>query len=87
MAKVLGQHPNFGFFTDVLVNGTDYHFTSKLSQDERKAELMTMIHRGNHQSVKQDSKEVARLLPKDVLLGFSLPKFPEVVPPIAKAMV
>jgi hypothetical protein len=83
MEKVLGQHPNFGFFSDVLVNGMDYCFTDELSEDERKAKLLAMIHQGNHQSLKEDSQEVAKLLAKDVLHRFS----PEVVPDIAKAMV
>jgi hypothetical protein len=65
----------------------DYHFTSKLTQDERKAKLMAMIHHGNYQSVKEDSKEAAKLLTRDVLHGFSLPVSPEIVLTIAKAMV
>jgi hypothetical protein len=74
MEKILGQHPNFEFFADMLVNRMDYPFTSKLSaEDKRKTKFTAMIHRGNHQSVKEDSKEVAKLLAKDVLHGFVLP--------------
>jgi hypothetical protein len=87
MAKILGQHPNFAFFSEVLVNGMDYRFKEELSEDERKAELDAMILRGNHQSVKEDSAEVAKLLAKDVLHGFSLPISPDVVTGMPKAMV
>jgi hypothetical protein len=87
MEKVLGRHPNFEFFSNVLVNGMDYHFKSELTEDKRKAELAAIMTRGNHQSVQEDSKKVAKLLAKDVLHGFSLPVSPDVVPHIAKAMV
>jgi hypothetical protein len=46
-----------------------------------------MILRGNHQSVKEDSEEVAKLLAKDVLHSFSLPVSPDIVPAIPRAMV
>jgi hypothetical protein len=85
--KILGQHPNFGFFSDVLVAGMDYHFTDELSEEQRKAELDAMIERGNHKSVQEDSLEVGKLLAKDVRHGFSLPVSPEIVPKIKKAMV
>ncbi len=51
------------------------------------AKLLAMIHRGNHQSVKEDSEKAAKLLAKEVLHGFLLPISPAVVPDIAKAMV
>jgi hypothetical protein len=87
MEKVLGRHPNFEFFSNVLANGMDYHFKSELTEDERRAELAAIITRGNHQSVQEDSGEVAKLLAKDVLHGFSLPVSPDVVPNIVNAMV
>jgi hypothetical protein len=87
MEKVLGQHPNFEFFSNVLANGMSYHFKTKLSDENRKAELAAIMTRGNHQSVQEDSEEVAKLLAKDVQHGFSLPVTPDVVPDIAKAMV
>jgi hypothetical protein len=87
MKKILGQHPNFDFFSEVLTNGMTYRFKDELSEDQRKAEMEAMIQRGNHQSVKEDSVEVAKLLAKDVLHGFSLPVHPDIVPNIAKAMV
>jgi hypothetical protein len=87
MEKILGRHPNFSFFSEVLTNGMDYHFTEELSEEQRKAEVRAMITRGNHQSVKEDWQEVAKLLEKDVLHGFSLPVHPDVVPDITRAMV
>jgi hypothetical protein len=87
MEQILGRHPNFRFFSDFLVNGMNYHFKDELSEDQRQAKLTVMILRGNHQSVKEDSKEVAKLLAKDVLHGFSLPVSPEIVPTIPRAMV
>jgi hypothetical protein len=87
LEKVLGGHPNFGFFADVLKNGMSYHFTNELSEEERKAEVEAMIKRGNHKSVQEDSEEVRKLLEKDVLHGFSLPVDPSIVPNIPGAMV
>jgi hypothetical protein len=46
-----------------------------------------MMTRGNHQSVQEDSEEVAKLLAKDVFCGFSLPVLPELAPDLAQAMV
>jgi hypothetical protein len=37
--------------------------------------------------VQEDSNEVAKLLAKDALHGFSMPVSPEIVPGVAKAMV
>lgn len=85
--KVLGGHPNFGFFADVLKNGMSHHFTNELSEEERKAEVEAMIKRGNHESVQEDSEAVSKLPEKDVLHGFSLPVNPSIVPSIPGAMV
>jgi hypothetical protein len=87
LTKILGQHPNFEFFSDVLSNGMDYRFTTELSEEERETELAAMIERGNHKSVQEDSGEVSKLLEKDVLHGFSLPVSPDIVPLIKHAMV
>jgi hypothetical protein len=87
LEKILGRHPNFGFFSEVLANGMDYRFTEQLSEEQRKAEVTAMMERGNHQSVQEDSDEVAKLLAKDVLQGFSLPVSPDLVPDLAHAMV
>jgi hypothetical protein len=72
MEKVLGQHPNFEFFSEVLANGMSYHFKTELSEDKRKVELEAIMTQGNHQSVQEDSQEVAKLLAKDVQHGFLL---------------
>jgi hypothetical protein len=87
MEIVLGWHPNFGFFSNILVNGMDYHFTSELSKEERKAELAAIMTQGIDQSVQEDSEEVPKLLAKDIHHGFLLPVSSVVVPEIAKAMV
>ena len=87
LEKILGQHPNFRFFSKILADGMDYRFTNELSEEQRKAEVAAMMERGNHQSVQEDSEEVAKLLAKDVLQGFSLPVLPELVPELAHAMV
>jgi hypothetical protein len=87
LEKILGNHPNFGFFSDILANGMDYSFTEELSEDQRKAEVAAMMERGNHQSVQHNSEAVAKLLAKDVLQGFSLPVSPSLVPNLAHAMV
>jgi hypothetical protein len=85
---VLGQHPNFPFFADVLANGMSHHFTEELSDEQRRAEVDAMILRGDHKSVQQESEAVRKLLEKDVLQGFSsLPVSPDIVPDIANAMV
>jgi hypothetical protein len=87
LEKILGQHPNFGFFSEVLADGMDYRFTEELPEEERREEVKAMLERGNHKSVQEDQEEVAKLLAKDVLHGFSLPVSPEIVPDIAGAMV
>jgi hypothetical protein len=87
LRKILGSHPNFDFFSDILANGMDYRFTEELSEDQRKEELAAMMKRGNHKSVQEDSEAVAALLAKDVLQGFSLPVSPDLVPSLAHAMV
>jgi hypothetical protein len=64
------------------------HFKTELSEDKRKAKLEAIMTRGNHQSVQEDSEEVAKLLAKDVQRhGFSSPVSPDVIPDIARAMV
>ena len=87
LETILGQHPNFSFFSDVLSHGMSYHFTEELSEADRQAEVTAMLERGNHKSVEADSDEVGKLLAKDVLHGFSLPVSPEIVPLLAGAMV
>jgi dihydroorotate dehydrogenase len=46
-----------------------------------------MMERENHKSVQEDSEEVAKLLAKDVLQGFSLPVLPKLAPDLDHAMV
>jgi hypothetical protein len=87
LETILGQHPNFDFFSDVLSNGMAYHFTEELSEDDRQAEVAAMLERGNHKSAEADSDEVGKSLTKDVLHGFSLPVSPDIVPLLAGAMV
>jgi hypothetical protein len=87
LTTILGSHPNFDFFSDVLENGMDYRFTEELSEDQRQAEVAAMMERGNHKSAQEDSEAVAKLLAKDVLQGFSLPVSPDLIPDMAHAMV
>jgi hypothetical protein len=65
----------------------DHRFTESLSEDQRTAEVAAMTERGNHQSVQEDRDEVAKLLAKDVLHGFSLPVSPILAPDIVGVMV
>jgi hypothetical protein len=87
LGRILGGHPNFAFFSNVLENGMDYCFTEELSESQRQAEVTAMMKRGNHQSVQEDSEAVAKLLAKDVLHGFSIPLSPDLIPDLANAMV
>ena len=74
LKKILGGHPNFRFFLDVLANGMDYRLTKELSEDQRLAEVVDVMKKGNHQPVQDDSEAVAaELLAKAVQHGFLLP--------------
>jgi hypothetical protein len=85
LEKVLGNHPNFTFFREVLLKGMKYSFTQDLSEDERLDELEKQLARGNHKSV-SEKPEVGLLL-KDVAHGFSLPIKVDTVRLIRGAMV
>jgi hypothetical protein len=87
LGRILGGHPNFAFFSNVLENGMDHCFTEELSEGQRQAEVTAMMKRGNHQSVQEDSEVVAKLLAKDVLHGFSIPLSPALIPDLANSMV
>jgi hypothetical protein len=87
LEKILGLHPNFGFFSGVLAEGIDCRFTEEPPEEQQKEEAEAMMTKGKHQSVQEDSEEVAKLLAKEVLCGFSLPVLPELAPDLAQAMV
>jgi hypothetical protein len=87
LRTILGGHPNFAFFTDVLASGMEFHFSHQLSEDQRLAELDEMVSRGNHKSAEENGTEVERLLSKDVHHGFSLPVDPSIVRKLKGAMV
>jgi hypothetical protein len=87
LEMILGQHPNFPFFKQVLANGMDFYFDQALSETERLAELDEIIVRGNHKSAQENEDDVKRLLQKDVHHGFSLPVTPEIVRKLKGAMV
>ena len=57
LQTMLGQHPNFDCFSDVISDGMEHHFTENISEDKRTAELEAMIDRGNHQSVMPHATE------------------------------
>jgi hypothetical protein len=87
LEKVLGPHPNFGFFSEILKGGMLYHFTRELLEEERLKELELQLAQRNHKSAKEKSAVAAELLLKDVLHGFSLPVRADTVPFIKGAMV
>jgi hypothetical protein len=88
LKTILGQHPNFNFFSNVSSSGMAYHFTDELSKDDRQAKVAAMLERGNHKSMEADSGKVGKLLAKDVLLhGFFLPVSPDIAPLLAGAMI
>jgi hypothetical protein len=87
LRRILGQHPNFGFFSGVLGSGMDYLYSQELTEDQRRAEVAAQMQRGNHKSAQDEASAVATLLAKDVRHGFSLPILPELVPDIVGAMV
>ena len=74
LEKILGDRPNFRFFSDTLTKGMDCCFTEEVSEEQQQAEVTAIMERGNHQSIQEDSKAaVARkLLAKDVPQGFLL---------------
>jgi hypothetical protein len=86
LEMILGQHPNFPFFKQVLDHGMDFYFDQALSETERLAKLDEMIVRGNHKSAQEIEDDVKRLLQKDVHHGFSLPVTPEIVRKLKGAM-
>ena len=87
LEMILGQHPNFPFFKQVLAHGMDFYFDQALSETERLAKLDEIIVRGNHKLAQENEDDVKRLLQKDVHHGFSLPVTPEIVRKLKGAMV
>ncbi len=73
LQPLLGRHPHFGKLADLLTNGMDYVFTRELSEPERKKEVEAMLKRGNHKSAQEEQEQVAKLIAKDVLHGFTIP--------------
>jgi hypothetical protein len=87
LGRTFGGHPDFAFFSNVLEHGMDCCFTEEPPESQRQAEVTSMMKRGNHQSVQEDSEAVAKLLAKDVPHGFSIPLSPDSIPDLANAMV
>ena len=87
LETILGGHPNFGFFPDVLANRMDHRFMKELPEDQWLAEVVAMMKRGKYQSVQEDSEAVAELLAKDIRQGFSLLVSPDLIPNLVHAMV
>jgi hypothetical protein len=85
--QILGKHPVFPFFREILTLGMDYKFTTELSEAQRLEELDANVKRGNHKSAEAEPVKVAALLGKDVRHGFSLPVLPSLVYKLAKALV
>jgi hypothetical protein len=87
LEKILGGHPNFGSFSDILAKGMDHRLKEEISEDQRLEEVVAMTKRGNHKSVQEASEAAAELLAKDVRQGFFLPVSPDLIPKLANAMV
>jgi hypothetical protein len=87
LETILGQHPSFTFFKQVLAKGMEFHFDQELTEPQRLAEVDQMMARGNHKSAQENEGDVTRLLHKDVHHGFSLPVHPDIVRKLKGAMV
>ena len=70
---ILGNHPYFRHFSQMLHSGFSYHLSRELSEEERAGELAAQIVRGNHKSATESESEVQTLLEGDVRHGFVLP--------------
>jgi hypothetical protein len=79
LEMILGHHPNFNEFKEIVSNGMPYRMSRELSEEDRLKELKAVLKRGNHKSAQQNEAEAKRLLTKDVVHGFSLPILPEAV--------
>jgi hypothetical protein len=87
LQTILGGHPTFPFYKDVLAQGIPFHFCQKLSEDQRLDKLDKMAARGNHKSAQNNEAKVKGLLRKNVLHGFLLPVDPANVGKLKGAMV
>jgi hypothetical protein len=70
LERVLGPHPNFGFFRSILASGMPYHFTRELSEEKRVTEIKLQLARGNHKLGKEKESVAASLL-----LKYRIPRF------------
>ena len=73
LTPLLKRHPNFAALSDLITNGMSYVFSRDLDTTTKQEELRTLIDRGNHASVKEETDKVNELLAKDVLHGFLIP--------------
>ena len=87
LAHVLRRHPNFDSLSTTFLHGMDYRFTRELGEEERKAELLAQLRRGNHNSADDDPEHLQKLLSKDVKHGFTFTLDADKVPNIKGAMV
>ena len=87
LRPLLGKHTHFEKLAELLTNGMDYIFSREISESERKEEVKAMLIRGNHKSAQSEQAQVAILVAKDVLHGFTIPIPVDIVTRIPGAMV
>ena len=73
LKPLIGNHPNFLALAQILATGMPYVFTRELDPVTKLTELETLLARGIHKSAKEFPDQVAALLAKDVLHGFTIP--------------
>lgn len=71
--EILDGHPGLEFLESLFCQGLDYHYTTKLSDEQRALELEAQLSYGNHRSARADSNRVTELLARDVKHGFAIP--------------
>jgi hypothetical protein len=87
LQKIFGQHANFPFFRSVLQKGMSYMFSSDISEEVRRTELVGQMERGNHKSATSNPGITKKALETDVRHGFALPLPAATVHKIPGAMV
>ena len=70
---LIGAQPNFNALEDVIDNGLSYVFNREPDKAAQRREMLTILVRGNHKTAQALPDQVAKLLAKDVVHGFSIP--------------
>ena len=87
LKPLLGRHPNFGKWSQVLRFGMSYVFSSELCAITKSTELEKLLQRGNHKSAQEFPSRVTELLAKDVKHGFVIPIPTSIITSIPDAAV